>query len=183
MDAKITTWVNDFSDDLYRWALAKVNDVETAQDLVQETFFSAVKSFDSYKSTAAPKTWLFSILKNKIADHFRKVYKEREAPTEDVLNVFFDQNDAWGSSFSPASWSSAEPHLLDNPDFNVALQNCLGKLPDKWQSAIQYKYLEEKKGEQICKELEITPTNFWQMLHRAKLQLRSCLESSWFSEA
>jgi RNA polymerase sigma-70 factor (ECF subfamily) len=36
-----------------------------------------------------------------------------------------------------------------------------------------------KKGEEICQELGITPTNFWQIMHRAKLQLRECIENNW----
>ncbi len=46
------------------------------------------------------------------------------------------------------------------------------KLPENWYSAIQMNFLEGKNGEQICQELGITNTNFWQILYRAKLQLR-----------
>jgi RNA polymerase sigma-70 factor (ECF subfamily) len=42
--------------------------------------------------------------------------------------------------------------------------------------------MEEKKGELICQELGITDTNFWQILHRAKLQLRKCIELNWFKK-
>ena len=58
----------------------------------------------------------------------------------------------------------------------------MGELPTSWFAAINLKYLEEKKGEIICQELQITPTNFWQILHRAKLQLRKCLEVHWFKK-
>ena len=58
----------------------------------------------------------------------------------------------------------------------------MDQLPSHWNAAMKLKYLEDKKGELICQELEITPSNFWQVLHRAKLQLRKCLELHWFKK-
>lgn len=62
-------WVDSYSDYLYNFAYYRVNDQELAEDLVQDTFLSALKARDSYKGEAAEKTWLVSILKNKIIDH------------------------------------------------------------------------------------------------------------------
>ena len=77
-------------------------------------------------------------------------------------------------------WHDDEGHLLDNVEFNNILKSCLDKLPEHWQAAVNLKYIEQKKGDVICQELDIAPTNFWQVLHRAKLQLRKCLEINWF---
>jgi len=38
-------------------------------------------------------------------------------------------------------------------------------------------------GEDVCKELDITSSNLWTILHRAHLHLRDCLETNWFSNA
>ncbi len=92
----------------------------------------------------------------------------------------FDENERWKEKERPSAWIDDEIQLLDNTQFNAVLNNCLGKLPEHWQSAISLKYMEQKKGELICQELDIAPTNFWQILHRAKLQLRKCLEINWF---
>jgi DNA-directed RNA polymerase specialized sigma24 family protein len=70
-------------------------------------------------------------------------------------------------------------HLLDNTEFIDVLTFCLNKLPDNWSSAIHLKYLEEKDGHKICQELGISSSNYWQILHRAKLQSRVCLEKNW----
>jgi DNA-directed RNA polymerase specialized sigma24 family protein len=43
------------------------------------------------------------------------------------------------------------------------------------------KLVEEKESEEVCKEHEITPSNLWVIVHRAKLQLRECLERKWFN--
>ena len=41
----------------------------------------------------------------------------------------------------------------------------------------------ELSTEEICKELGITATNCWVMLHRTRLSLRECLESKWFGKS
>ena len=41
----------------------------------------------------------------------------------------------------------------------------------------------ELESDEICKELAISPTNLWVMLHRARLRLRECLQLGWFGAA
>ena len=41
------------------------------------------------------------------------------------------------------------------------------------------KYLDDMDSEEICKELNISSSNYWVLLHRAKVQLRSCIEVNW----
>ena len=65
-------------------------------------------------------------------------------------------------------------------DFQKVLQKCLDALPEQWNMCVKLKYLTEKSGEEICQELNIAPTNYWQIVHRAKLQLRNCVENNWF---
>lgn len=175
-----TCWVQLYSDSLYSWALHKTSDKETAEDLVQETFLIAVKSFDRFKGDSSPKTWLFSILNNKINDHYRKSYRAPVINKDAFVDQFFDNTGHWKQEKMPLQWPDNNENLLDNADFQHQLQYCLKKLPSNWFSAIQLKFMEEKKGQEICQELGITDTNFWQILHRAKLQLRKCLEINWF---
>ncbi len=175
-----TCWVQLYSDSLYSWALHKISDKETAEDLVQETFLVAVKSFDKFKGDSNPKTWLFAILNNKINDHYRKSYRVPIINNETILDRFFDDKDHWKKGQAPLQWTGDDESLLDDAEFQQQLHNCFKKLPPNWYSAIQLKFIDEKKGNEICQELGITDTNFWQILHRAKLQLRKCLELNWF---
>ena len=68
----ITNLVNLHSDELYSWANHKINNKESAEDLVQETFLSAYKAITNLKNKDQAKTWLFSILNNKIIDFYEK---------------------------------------------------------------------------------------------------------------
>ena len=174
----IKSWVSLFSDTLYSWAFYKTSEKETAEDLVQETFLAAYQSFEKFGNKSEPKTWLFSILKNKIADHFRKSFRNNENKTISI-NQFFDENGDWRMNERPKNWETDE-HLLDNSDFQKTLNGCMEKLPKQWNASIILKFIEEKESKEICQELSISTTNFWQILHRAKLQLRKCLELNWF---
>jgi DNA-directed RNA polymerase specialized sigma24 family protein len=59
------------------------------------------------------------------------------------------------------------------------MQECMNDLPHKWKLALVSKYLSDKDTTEICQELEITPSNYWQIVHRSKLLLRKCLEMKW----
>lgn len=188
--ALIEEWFLQWGDDLFRWAIHKTNERETANDLVQETFLAAQKALDKFEGRSEPKTWLFSILNNKIMDFYRKRLKEptvshdgvdKNGDQTSVLDHFFTKKGDWVTGNSPSNWHNLDNHLLDDHEFNKILEFCMRELPVKWMSAIQLKYLEDKAGKIICQELDITPSNFWQILHRAKLQLRACLELNWFN--
>ena len=56
----ITSWVEEYGDELYSWAYYKTSSNEIAEDLVQETFLSAHKNIASFKQESNPKTWLFT---------------------------------------------------------------------------------------------------------------------------
>ena len=178
----IIDWVKSYTDSMYSWALYKTSSKEAAEDIVQETFLAAYQSINTYEGKSNPKTWLFGILNNKINDHHRANFKKPFTNDHTIFEKLFDNNDKWNDDEKPKEWNEETGHLLDNLEFQKTLDSCMGNLPKNWFSAIQLKYIEEKKSKLICQELEITDTNFWQILHRAKLQLRKCLELNWFKK-
>lgn len=177
----LSDWVNSYTDDMYSWAFHKVSDSELAQDLVQDTFLAAAEKIDGFKGDSSPKTWLFSILNNKIVDVYRKKSKKPVTIENQSFSKFFDKNGSWNKEYQPKIWDEEEESLLDSLDFQKILQQCLNALPEKWSLCVKLKYLSGKKGEEICQEVGITTTNFWQIVHRAKLQLRDCVETNWFN--
>jgi len=176
----LSQWVEDYTNELYSWALYKISDSETAMDLVQETFLAAAESIGTFKSESSPKTWLFSILNHKIIDVYRKKVKQPVSIDNQVFLNFFNEDGGWREEKKPNDWNEDEKHLLDDVEFQNVLQKCLDALPEKWNTCVKLKYLSEKSGEEICQELDIAPTNFWQIVHRAKLHLRDCVENNWF---
>lgn len=174
----ISLLVENFSDDLYRWALHKTNQKEIAEDLVQDTFLAAFRHFDKFREESSPKTWLFSILNNKIIDFYRKKTKNINLQTYSLDN-FFGENETWKADTGKISWGGNENNLLDDEDFLAVLEKCLQRLSEQWRWVMQAKFLLEKSSEEICQELNISTSNYWQIVHRAKLALRTCIGKNW----
>lgn len=182
MNKTVSQWVETYTSELYFWAFHKVSDSELAKDLVQDTFLVAAEKSDSFKGYSSPKTWLFSILNHKIIDHYRKKVNQPVAIESQILSGFFETEGDWQESRKPRDWQDdSDENLLDNNDFQLILKKCLNALPEKWSIAVKLKYLTEKDGEDICQELGITTSNFWQIIHRAKVQLRDCVEKNWLN--
>lgn len=199
MDVKVTPknntlapekWVDNYSDYLFTYAYSRVSDEEIARDLVQDTFLSALKAKNTFKGEASEKTWLVSILKRKVIDHYRKnaTRKEESFEESDSFKVayehYFRSDDGsrpghWAGPNNPQPWNEQKTGIEQN-EFRKILSACLGKLPKAWSAVFSMKHIDEESSENICKELSISTSNYWVIIHRAKLQMRECLEKNWF---
>lgn len=179
---KIAELFTNYSDYLYNYAITRVNDVHVAEDLVQETFISALKGYDSFQSKSKESTWLIAILKNKIIDHYRKKSKQYFQHSLDELQSmddFFNSKGSWQTDQRPSKWDMDTDKAIEQQEFYETLQQCLVRLNDVQRMAFVMKHLDDEETDEICKELEITSTNYWVIIHRAKLQLRKCMETNW----
>ena len=176
---QMAEWVEAFTEDMFNWAAYKLSDEELARDIVQDTFLTAFEKLHTFKGESTPKTWLYSILNFKIIEVYRKKGRKTIPHELDSIDNFFDENGEWVKAERPETWD-AEEHLLDDPDFQAILKKCLDALPEKWNNCVKFKYLMNINSDKICQELEISPANFWQIMHRAKLNLRDCVDKNWF---
>ncbi len=181
-----THWIEEYSDALFKFARVRVGDRETAKDLVQETFLSALQNLASFRGESAQETWLTAILKNKIIDYYRKKKTSKSIPLIDEdgtseLDKYFDEEGEWKSSAGPVSWNASGYQILRSKEFLEILQKCLSKLSDHGRSVFVSKYLDELDSEEICKQLDLTTSNYWVIMHRAKLQIRQCIEKNWIN--
>lgn len=177
----IEQWVDKHSDYLFNFAMTKINDRDLALDLIQDTFVAAFQGVDKFEGRSQPKTWLVSILNRKIIDHWRK---ENSRKT-DVASHFFRSSDDkmegfWVMENAPSQRVSSIEDKITQEEQNIELTECIESLPSNWKGIIHAKYMEEKKGAEICTEFDITSSNFWVIVHRAKIVLRDCLEKKWF---
>lgn len=178
-----TNWVEEHGDALFRFALLRVKDTNVAEDLVQETFLSALKGIHGFKGGSSLRTWLVGILKHKIIDHFRKGKPEILAADLATMENESDADrmDRSGKKGGKGSdWPDDPDKLLENKEFWNAFVACLDGLSDTHRRAFALREIDGVKGDEICKILNITSTNLWVILHRARGKLRDCLEASWF---
>ena len=184
------SWVSNYGDYLFSIALMKTNNTEIAEDLVQDTFLSAIKAAKNFKGESSEKTWLVKILQNKIIDHYRKKDVLKNAATylndsdKGFEEHFFAPDDhseaSWTKDALPGYWKSGADASIQQDEFNKVLEFCISKLPSKLLPVFVSKYMEEEETEKICKDYGISPSNYWVILHRAKLLMRKCLEKNWF---
>lgn len=176
-------WVDLYADALYAYAIKIIPDSHQAENLLQETFLAALKSKDSFKGNSSEKTWLIAILRHKITDHLRTKYREVPAsslvPEDAGTDAFFDQVNG-ALKKNPGSWDIQPDQLLNKEEFWRAFEECLKRLPSKTAEAFSLSEMEEMNSKEICKVLSVTPTNLWSLLHRARVQLRQCLQINWF---
>jgi RNA polymerase sigma-70 factor (ECF subfamily) len=180
-----STWVDNHGDVLYRFALLQVRDPHVAEDLVQETFISALQGLEEFKGDSSERTWLVGILKHKVLDHFRKssreiVSSDLSALTDDAEDETFNKWEQWRRP--PSSWRESPYNLLEKKEFWKVFVSCLDGLPESFRRAFALRELDGLGTEEVCKILDVTATNLWVMLHRARARLRNCLDDNWFRE-
>ena len=155
--------------------------------MVQETFLAAIKSHDTFSGRSAERTWLVGILKHKIIDYIRKdsrqtTYEDMDIPaqTADTSgDLYFDRKGHW--KIKPPDWQTNPRKQFEQEEFHDVLQHCLSRLPDRLRQVFILRELEGMEADAICQTLDITPSNLWVMLHRARQGLKGCLEKNWLA--
>lgn len=174
-------WIKLYSDYLFNYTITRVNDREIAQDLVQETFLAGLKSMANYKGEASERTWLISILKRKIIDHYRKINSNKgKAEVRMSYNSDSETEGDWLEERVADPYDQTAEDKIENTELGVAIHDCLGKLPEKQAEVFRMKTILGHETETICNELNITASNLWVIIHRARTAMAGCMEKNWF---
>ncbi|MCQ8129633.1 sigma-70 family RNA polymerase sigma factor [Methylomonas rivi] len=173
---------------LFRYALLQMRDPELADDAVQETLLSAWQGSAGFAGKASLRTWLIGILKHKIADHWRRSAHDpvltdshRLDAAEDAEadeDAFFMSNGHWHSG--PSAWNDPEAAFRQQEFWSV-YETCQNNLPPKMAKVFMLRELVGLEADEVCREAGLTETNYWVVMHRARLRLRECLEIRWFN--
>lgn len=182
-------FLEDLRRQMLKFATLQLNDPDLAEDAVQEALIGALKNARSFRGTAALKTWVFAILKNKIADTFRQrqrlVYagsmsKAGEDEDDGGEASLFDIRGFWQPHERPLDWGDPESSFHQD-DFWRVFTACLDGLPPRQARVLMMREFVELETEEICRNVDMTVTNLHVTLHRARLRLRECLENHWFA--
>lgn len=173
-------WVDRYSDYLFNYTIVRVNDREVANDIISETFLAGLKSMKNFKGEASERTWLISILKRKIIDHYRKS-NSNKGQAEVKMNFPDSDNEGdWlEERVADLSDMTAEDQM-ENRELGLAILDCLDQLNEKQAKIFKMKTIEGIETEDICNEFNISPSNLWVIIHRARTSLAKCLEKNWF---
>ena len=177
---------------LLRYAVLQLRDTALAEDAVQETLLAAIEHRSSFAGQSSLKTWLVSILKHKIIDLIRKRSREPaftelsgSGDEDGKFDELFDQNiwhsdqRHWHSDYKPSNWGNPD-QSLENKKFMEMFEFCAERMSAPVARVFMLREVMGLSTEEICKDLSISTSNCWVMLHRARMSLRLCLETNWF---
>ena len=190
-DVDPTTWVDDHGDYLFRYAITRLRNEAAAEDMVQETLLSAIQSMSSYGGKSTERTWLTGILNHKSIDHYRKNSKLVQVTDEDTdlsgLDGFFERPDQWDGhwviAMRPVNPEQSPEEVLERNEFWEVMNRCMSAMPERVASIFSLREIDGLTSEEICEVMSLSPSNFWVIMHRARMQLRRCIEIKWFRHA
>lgn len=146
--------------ELYRTANRLTLNSSDAEDLVQETFMQAWKSFERYEVGTNCRAWLYKILFNKF-DHYRRKKYTRAKYMQEADEFVFDN----------ATYAAPIPeHLTD-----TQIISALNKLPEHYRSVILLADVHEFDYKEVAQILDVPIGTVMSRLNRARTQLKKSL--------
>ncbi len=183
MSESLHAQLNALRPALLRFAILQLRDEATAEDVVQDTLIAVLEKPERFAGQSTLRTYLTGILKHKIVDVLRAGKRMQQIETEDdqsdadVIDALFKPD---GHTVDkPRQWGDPDA-TLEQKDFFRVMEICLEALPAKTARIFMMREWLELETEEICKELDISTSNAWVLLYRARVRLRECLDLNWF---
>lgn len=175
-------WVDLHGDALFRFALMRVSGADQAQDLVQDTLIAGIGARERYSGKSSERTWLTGILKHKILDYYRK--KGREIPESQLQPEEGDSEHFQNHLHQnrPQRWDESPDSRLSNKDLNSILSGCIDELPNHIKQVFVMREVDRIESDEVCNILEMSSTNLYVVMHRARKMLKDCIQKSWMEK-
>lgn len=177
-----TEVVSEHYDYLYKYAFRYFHSREKAEEVVQEACLSGYQAYERFEGRASVRTWLTSILRNKITDSVRAAGRLSELSAESSvpLDNLFDSQEHWIESVGPRFWGPNPEEALEQQEFLIVLEQCLKKLPEQLRQVFLLRELDGFERVEIADKLGVSSNNVGVTLHRARTALQQCLHLNWF---
>jgi len=167
----IERWVYGNRTIVYRLLLKMVKDADTAEELLQETFYQAMRSIPNFRGDSKVSTWLCSIARNLAFRHFRE--QDRYTTAESDTLEWMNHTDR--KSASTSTLDGDPRHHTERNERKTMVHAAMKELPDSYREVIRLRDLEEKSTKEVADELDLTRVNVRVRLHRARQRLESLL--------
>jgi RNA polymerase sigma-70 factor (TIGR02943 family) len=179
------TWLEQYGQALYLFACTRVDKKETAEDLVQETLLAGLTARSRFQGKSTEKTWLIAILKNKIFQVYRKGKREwteselcKDSDNLGFMDKLFDEDNHWLTN--PKDFGPDEK--IENQELGGIINQCIDKLSRPFRRLFVMREIDGVSAEEICEELGLSSSNLWVSMHRARTQLRMCMEKNYLKD-
>lgn len=166
-------WLEEHGDYLFRCALRQGVSRELAEDLVQETLLAGIRGRSGFRGQASVRSWLTSILRNRLIDHFRKTSREcAQGPGDEIdLDQYFEPDGHWRLRQAQVN---PERHCQLR-DLMKVVRACLDELNERSRRVFALAEFEGIEPTELAGPFGLSPENVRVILHRARVKLRGCV--------
>ena len=181
--------VNKHHSALIRMAMGYVADREVAEEVVQDTWMVVIESLNRFEGRSSLRTWVCGILIHKAKD---RGVREKRHTTFSAFESYNDDNDEavdpsrfqqtgeWAGhwAFPPQPWDDRTPEkLLASKQAVDCMQRAIDVLPATLKEVLIFRDVEGVEAKEVCEMLNITETNLYVRLHRARERVRAAVET------
>jgi RNA polymerase sigma-70 factor (ECF subfamily) len=159
---------------LYNVALKYTGNRYDAEDLVQETLYTAYHKFHQLRDSQKFKSWMFTILRN----HFLKGQRKKALVQADEFEDGID----YLSQLESASLQQDVASNYERKAEAEAIQSILDKLPEKYKAVLILYYMEDSAYQEIAEMLGVPIGTVMSRLSRAKQMMKKALLRSTINE-
>lgn len=151
-----------------------------ADEVVQESWLSAIRALPRFERRSSLKTWLLRIVSNTAKSRLR--HESRSVSLDDIPGdestvdpARFRGDGHWASP--PATWHADTPEeLLSSQELRTCIDTALRELPPLQRAIIALRDMQGMEMETICKVLEVSESNARVLLHRARSRIQAAIE-------
>lgn len=147
-------------------------DASQAEDVAQATFLTFLEVVRRFEGRSRVRTFLFGILYKKVAEARRGLGRDRRTEDiDEVLESRFDPDGGWSSPPRPIDLR------IHDAEVRQRIEECLDTIPMSQRMAFMLREVEHLETDEMCQILDVSRTNLYVLLYRARNALRKCLET------
>ncbi len=164
-EAAIERLVREYETGVFRLALSIVGDPAEANEVMQETFLSALRALPSYQEKKSLKAWLYTIALNHSRSHLRKrkIIERLQSTLTSIFRIEIEKQD------------SPEEAMIQN-EKEIAIWRSLNRLDDRHRIVVILRYFQELPVSEISEILSVNEGTIHSRLHTARERLRDSLK-------
>lgn len=162
----LASLVKMYEKTVYNFAFKICRDRDKAENIMQETFLSVVKSLHQFDGNSKLSTWLYRIVANHCLMEARK-FKNRHFISLD------DDEDGMYENKQVVDWSSVPYKSTENIELRKILDEAISKLSPEYRMVFLLRDVEGFSTEETAKIAELSVPAVKSRLHRARAFLRN----------
>lgn len=165
--------INRYEQKIYNFSLRMCNDVQDAEDMVQETFLNVFKYLKSFRYETKLKNWIYRIAASACIKRRRK---SKFAPEKELSLDEFMPGEGEGGPREIPDWANVPLDRLLDEELASIVKAGIDSLPDKYRMILMLRDIEGFSTAEAAQILDLTESNVKVRLHRARLYLRDRLK-------